>query len=93
MYNDPPSINGVALARECRSISETLDAKLLDYTSRARTVSRGEVTVLRNTKGFYAAIHVLGIKDNSRRDDRDEIRFRYAIQLDGSDNFAEFVDA
>ena len=93
VYNDPPSINGVALALGCRSISETLNANLLDYTSRSRTISCGEVAVLRNTKGFYAAIHVLGIKDDSRSDDRDEIRFRYAIQLDGSDNFAEFVDA
>ena len=86
VYNDPPSINGVALARGCRSISETLNANILDYTSRSRIISCGEVAVLRNTKGFYAAIHVLGIKDDSRSDDRDEIRFRYAIQLDGSDN-------
>ena len=48
--------------------------------------------MLRNTEGFYAAVHVLGIKDVSRGDDRDELRFRYAIQSDGSDSFAEFVD-
>ena len=47
--------------------------------------------MLRNTKGFDAAIHVLGIKDDSRRDDRDELRFRYTIQSDGMDSFAEFV--
>ena len=92
VYNDPPSIYGVALARGCASISEVLSAESLDYTSRARTVSLGGVAVLRNTKGFYAAIHVLGIKDDSRSDDRDEIRFRYAIQADGSDNFSEFLD-
>ena len=92
MYNDPPSINGVALARGCASISEVLDAELLDYTSRVRTVSVGEIAVLRNTKGFYAAIHVLEIKDDSRRDDRDELRFRYAIQSNGLDSFAEFAD-
>ncbi len=48
--------------------------------------------MLRNTKGFYAAVHVLGIKDDSRSDDRDELRFRYAIQGDGSDGFADFKD-
>ena len=93
VYNDPPSINGVALTQRCSSISDVLNAKSLDYTSRFQTVSLGEVAVLRNTKGFYAAVHVLGIKDDSRQDERDEIRFRYAIQTDGSDSFAEFVDA
>ncbi len=92
VYNDPSSINGVALAQGCASISEVIDAESLDYTSRVRTVSLGKVVVLRNTKGFYAAIHVLGIKDDSRRGDRDELHFRYAIQSDGSNSFAEFVD-
>ena len=92
VYNDPPSINGVALARKCTSISQLLNAGLLDYTSRARTASLGGIVVMRNTKGFYAAMHVLGIKDGSRHDDRDELRFRYAIQFGGSDNFAEFVN-
>ena len=64
----------------------------MDYTSRTRTPSLGQVVVLRNTEGFYAALQVLGIKDDSRRDDRDEIRFRYAIQSDGSVDFTEFVD-
>ena len=35
---------------------------------------------------------MLGIKDDNRRDDRDEIRFRYAIQSDGSVDFTEFGD-
>lgn len=87
LYNDPPSINGIALAKGCASISEVVNGDSLDYTSRARTVGLGGVAVLRNTKGFYAAIHVLGIKDDTRHDERDEIRFRYAIDPNGSDNF------
>jgi len=92
LYNDPPSINGIALAHGCESISQVKGAESLDYTSRTRTPSLGQVAVLRNTEGFYAAVHVLGIKDDSRHDDRDELRFRYAIQSDGSDSFAKFVD-
>ncbi len=92
VYNDPQSINGVTLAPGSMSISQVTDAASLDYTSRTRTPSRGQIVVLRNTEGFYAAVHVLGIKDVSRGDDRDELRFRYAIQSDGSDSFAEFVD-
>ena len=91
VYNDPSSINGVALVQRCSSISEVHNAKCLDYTSRIRTVAVGGIVVLRNTEGFYAAIHVLDIKDNHRDDDRDELRFLYAIQADGSDNFKEFA--
>ena len=92
VYNDPPSINGVALARGCESISQVESAVLLDYTSRAQTPSLGQIVVLRNTEGFYVAVQLLAIKNARRHDDRDELRFRYAIQSDGSDDFMEFVD-
>ena len=92
VYNDPGSINGVALARGLTSISQLKNAASLDYSSRVRTPRLGQVVVLRNTSGFYAALHVLEIRDDSRNDDRDELRFRYAIQSDGSDDFTEFVD-
>ncbi len=91
VYNDPSSINGVALAHGCTSISEVSDAKSLDYTSRSRTPSLGQVVVLRNVNGFYAALQVVEIKDDSRQHDRDELRFRYAIQSDGSASFTGFV--
>ena len=90
LYNDPPSINGVGLVPGCASISEVANAGSLDYTSRVRTVFVGKVAVLRNHNGFFAALHVLDIKDDSRGDDRNELRFHYAIQSDGSDSFVEF---
>ncbi len=90
--NDPLSINGVALARGCTSIAQVPNAESLDYTSRIRTPKCGEIVVLRNVNGFYAAVHVMKIKDDTRGDDKDELRFRYAIQADGSDDFTEFGD-
>ena len=39
VYNDPPSINGVALAQRCTSIAQVSNAKSLDYTSRTRDSS------------------------------------------------------
>ena len=90
VLNDPPSIHGVALAKRCAYIREVKNGKLLDFTSRTRTPKRGEIVVLRNKHGFYAAIHVLNIKDDSRSDDKDELRFRYAIQANGSGSFSEF---
>ena len=92
LNNYAPSINGVALAPGCNSISEVMNAERLDFTSRVRRIAPGGVAVLRNTNGFYAAIHVIDIKDDSRRDDRDELRFQYAIQGDGTDNFMAFVN-
>ncbi len=92
VYNDPVSINGVALARDASAIHEITKAEELDFSSRARTPATAQVVVLRNTKGFYAAVLVLNILNETRGDDRDELRFRYAIQTDGSDNFACFRD-
>ena len=53
-----------------------------------RTPLIGQIVVLRNVEGFYAAVQVLEIKDDTRGDDSDELRFRYAIQPDGYDHFA-----
>ena len=92
VYNDRPSINGVALAQGYTSISQVQSAASLDYTSRTRTPSLRQIVVFRNVEGFYAAVQLLGIKDDSRGDKLDELSFKYAIQSDGSDNFAEFVN-
>ena len=89
VYNDPPSIYGVALgSQDWIDIDQVASAASLDYTSRYRTPPVGQVVVFRNTAGFYAAVQVLEIKDDTQGDDSDELRFRYAIQVDGSDNFA-----
>ena len=93
IYNDPDSINGVSLDRRATSIQEVTGGALLNYTSRTRSPRLGQIVVLRNRHGFYAAIQILEIKDDTRGDDSDQLRFRYAIQTDGSDNFGRFADA
>ncbi len=91
VYNDPTSINGIALGPlEWTSISQVVNAESLDYTSRSRTPRAKQIVVLRNMHGFYAAIHLLGIKDTKRGDDSDELRFQYIIQPDGSGKFTTF---
>ena len=88
VYNEPLSINGIALGlREWTTIPQVVNAGSLDYTSRTRTPCVGQIVLFRNTHGFYAAAHLLEIKDDSRGDDEDELRFLYVIQADGSDNF------
>ena len=93
IYNDPESINGVALDQNATSIHEVTKGAALDYTSRTRTPETEQIVVLRNRNEFYAALHVLEIKDDTRGDGTDELRFRYAIQADGSDNFTRFRKA
>ena len=93
VYNDPESINGVALDPNATSIDGVTNGGTLDFTSRTRTPEIGQIVVLRNRNGFYAALHVLEITDDTRGDGIDELRFRYAIQADGSDNFERFRDA
>ena len=87
VYNDTPSIQGVALASGYTAIEQIIDARFLDYKGRTRTPREGEIVVFRNINGFYAAVHILDVKDDTREDDVDELRFRYVIQPDGSDNF------
>lgn len=91
IYNDPPSIHGVALAsRDYADFGQVAAAASLNYTSKSRTPMVGQVVVLRNNQGFYAAIQVMSVRDNTRGDTDDEVRFRYAIQTDGSDDLSDF---
>lgn len=90
IYNDPDSICGVALAKNATFIHEVSKAKELDYTSRVRTPQLNQIIILRNTCGFYAALQILDIKDDTRGHDSDELRFRYAIEIEGSGNFQHY---
>lgn len=89
VYNDPPSIYGVAVCpREVRWIGEVTNAAALDYTSRSRSPVLGQIAVFQNRYGFYAAVQILDIKDDSRGDPFDQLRIRYLIQEDGTDDFS-----
>ena len=93
IYNTPESMNGVALDPHATSIHEVTMGDTLNFTSWERKPGTGQIVVLRNRNGFYAALHVLEIKDDARGDGIDELRFRYAIQVDGTANFERFRDA
>ena len=89
VYNNTKSIHGVALGhREWMDFSQIENACSLNYTSRHRRPQIGQIVLLKNIHGFYAAVQVLDIKDDSREDDRDELKFRYVIQPNGTDSFA-----
>ena len=93
IYNTPISIHGVAIDQNTSAIHEITKASSLDYTSRVQTPKIGQVVVLRNRNGLYAAVQILKIKDNTRGDNSDELHFRYAIQGDGTDSFECFRES
>ena len=92
VYTDASSIHGVALCRRATSISQVQNARVLDYSSRYRCPRLGQVIVYLNEHGFYAALHITGITNTRAGSNRDEVRFRYVIQANGSDDFSAFID-
>ena len=87
LLNDPPSIRTVAIAKDRNEIEEIVDARTYDGSSRIRRPKLGQVAVLQNENGYWAALKVLNIKDDTRSDDHDEVAFDYTIQTNGSPNF------
>ena len=89
LLNDPPSIKSVAIAKGVEDIKLIKDARIYDCSSRIRQPSINEIAVLQNTNGFYSAIKILDIKDDTRSDANDEITFEYFIQTNGSPDFTK----
>lgn len=87
IYKDPPSINAVALVKDLANIKEIKDARAYDASSRARTVHAGQIAILQNKNGFYAAIKVHDVKADHDGKNKDEITFDYFIQTNGSPDF------
>jgi hypothetical protein len=88
LYNDPPSISGVAIAREIYRIKDVKNASIFDMSSRVRTLQENEIAILKNNHGNYAAIKICDIKDNTRNDDIDELTFDYIINPRGITDFS-----
>lgn len=94
LYNDPADIEGVAIAEGVVRISQVtpdiVDAA--DFTSRVRTPRVGQVALLRNTAGFYAAVEPLKVGYSSTPSGN-VMRLRFAIQSDRSTDFSPFASA
>lgn len=88
LYNDPSSIRTVSIAKNISQIKEIKDARIYDGSSRVRRPNINQIAVLQNINGFYAAIKIHEIKDDTRGDSNDEIRFEYEIQTNGSPDFS-----
>ena len=87
LLNDPPGIRTIAIAKGINQITEIEDARTFDGSSRVRRPQIGQVAVIQNANGFYAAIKILAVKDDTRGPHDDEVVFNYVIQSNGSPNF------
>lgn len=92
LYNDPAGIDGVAIAEGVARISQVTPdvVAAADFTSRTRTPGVGQVALLRNTAGFYAAVEPLEVGYSSSPSGN-VMRLRFAIQTDRSTDFSPFA--
>lgn len=94
LLNDPAGIEGVAIAEGVARISQVTPdvVSAADFTSRVRTPRVGQVALLRNTAGFYAALEPLEIT-YSRSPSGNVMRLRFAIRTDRSTDFSPFASS
>lgn len=90
IYNDQPNIYGVAVAEGITNLKDIRDAGIFNMSSSYRTPKEGEYVVLKNTNEYFAALHILDIKDKNRSDTEDELTFRYWILEDKTSDFSTF---
>lgn len=87
LLNDPEIIHSVSIAKGVNAIAQIKDAILYDSSSRVRRPKIGEVAVVKNVNGYYAAVKIISIKDDTRKDDYDEVIFDYVVQTNRSADF------
>ena len=77
----------IALCAPGIGLSEIHDSSILDFSSRTRTPSIGDILILENHNSRYAAIKILELKSRHHGDPFDWARMAYWILDDGSSNF------
>lgn len=86
VYSDNTNVS-LAIAKNITELHTIEDGRIFDFSSRTRTAHVGQVVVFQNQNGYYAAVKIIAIKDDSRGDVQDELTFTYFIQANGSPNF------
>lgn len=91
IYSDPASIESIAFADGITDITDIDNSASYDMTSRTRTLNIGDVAILKNKYGYYAGIKILEIKDRTRGNNFDEVKFECLISTDKNGNFTKLV--
>lgn len=88
-YNDPESIDCIAVAYGAKEINDVVDAYSYDFTSRHRHTMLGEIVIWQNKNGYFAATKILSIKNRGSNADKDELTFEYRILTNGASDFSK----
>ena len=90
-YKCSETIETIAIAEYNNEISEVKDADIYNKTSDRRILSTGNILVLKNKNGYFAAIKILEV--HYKRDDkgRNELKFEFKILPDKSSNFSKVI--
>lgn len=92
-YTDTPSIRSVALANSVNCISDIIDVRQYDTSSRVRTPKLGEIVVWQNTAGYYLATRIDKLQSRSHGCVKDELTFTYAIAPNKSWSFSSATES
>ena len=79
VYNDPKSIDKIALAYDTHSFINIGDVRELNYSSRTRTPQTKEIVILVNYSGNYAAIKIEHVRARSHGAKKNSVTFSYQI--------------
>ena len=88
-YNDPLTIKTIAIADGNTEINEIRDGSLYNSSSRTRLIGNGEILVLQNMNGYFAAIKIVDVKYKNGADTRHELSFNFQILDDKTSNFSK----
>ena len=80
-YNDPPGTRGIAIADGARSVTDVTSDSIaqLDFTSRTRRPSEGQVLVIENIHGRFLATQVIDVMATSHGDPEDRLTLQYQV--------------
>jgi len=81
-------LRGIALAPHGITISQISDARTFDYTSRSRSPEIGEIVILQNHAGAFAALQILESKYAGQGANEFLLKFSYWILSDGTSDFS-----
>lgn len=91
VYRDGTNIQGLAVALDAKEFADIRDASIFNMSSRVRTLKEGEIVVMQNRQGYFAAIRIVDVRDRDRTDDRDELIFDYCIINDKSTDLSAYL--
>jgi len=89
-YNDHETIDTIAIADDgSTKINEITDATVYVANARSRLINTGEILVIKNTNGFWAAIKILEVHCKNHATGHHELKFEFKILPDRSSNFSK----